>query len=156
VELKKLAALGGALVAALATGLLAQAPAEGDAKLPEGQGKELVESICSFCHPPTYPLRKRLTEPEWRRLVIGMLQEEEVTQAEKDSIVAYLAKALPKRVNVNKGSAEELVLVLEVTPAQAAAMVAWRAGNGGFKSLEDLKKVLGDGKVEGMKGWVEF
>jgi DNA uptake protein ComE-like DNA-binding protein len=156
VELKRLAALCGALVAAFATGLLAQAPAEGDAKLPEGQGKELVESICSFCHPPTYPLHKRLTEPQWQRLVIGMLQEEEVTQAEKDSIVAYLAKALPKRVNVNKGSAEELVLVLEVTPAQAAAMVAWRAGNGGFKGLEDLKKVLGEGKVDGMKGWVEF
>ena len=163
-ELKKLAALGGALVLIfaaelffLAAGALAQAPAEGDAKLPEGQGKELVESICSFCHPPTYPLRKRLTEPEWRRLVIEMLQEEEVTQAEKDSIVAYLAKALPKRVNVNKGSAEELVLVLEVTPAQAAAMVAWRAGNGGFKILEDLKKVLGEGgKVEGMREWVEF
>ena len=145
----------------LAAGVGAQAPqgeSTAEPKLPDGEGKELVESICSFCHPPTYPLRKRMTEPEWRLLVIEMLQEEEVTQQEKDSIVAYLAKALPKRVNVNKGSEQELVLVLEVTPAQAAAIVGYRLGSGGFKSIEDLKKVPGvdGGKVEGMKERVEF
>ena len=142
----------------LALAAWAQAPEAAEAKLPEGQGKELVESICSFCHPPTYPLRKRLTEPEWRRLVIEMLQEEEVTQQEKDAIVAYLAKALPGKVNVNRGTAQELQLVLEVTPAQAAAIVAYRTGSAGFKSIEDLKKVPGvDGeKVEAVKERVEL
>jgi len=99
-----------------------------------------------------------MTEPEWRRLVIEMLQEEEVTQQEKDTIVAYLAKALPKRVNVNKGSEQDLQLVLEVTPTQAAAIIAYRQSNGGFKSIDDVKKVPGvdGGKVEGMKERVEF
>jgi len=155
VDLRQFAAVSGLILAA---GLLvAQAP-EAEPKLPEGQGKELVESICSFCHPPTYPLRKRMTELEWRRLVTEMLQEEDVTQQEKDSIVAYLAKALPKRVNVNKGTEQELVLVLEVTPEQAAAIVAYRKGNGGFKTIDDLKKIPGmdGGKVDGMKERIEF
>ena len=151
-----------AIFSILAPGLVAlavwaQAP-EAEPKLPEGEGKALVEAICSFCHPPPYPLRKRLTEPEWRLLVIEMLQEEEVTQQEKDSIVAYLAKALPKRVNVNKGTQQDLQLVLEVTPAEAAAIVGYRLGNGGFKTIEDLKKVPGvdAGKLDGMRERVEF
>ena len=141
----------------LAFALCAQAPEPAEQKLPEGQGKELVELICSFCHPPTYPLRKRLTQPEWQRLVIEMLQEEEVSQQEKDAIVAYLAKALPKKVNVNRGSEQDLQLVLEITPAQAAAILRARPA-GGFKTIEDLKKVPGiDGaKLEAMKDRLEF
>ena len=81
-----------------------------------------------------------------------MLQEEEVTQQEKDTIVAYLAKALPKKVNVNKGSAQDLQLVLEITPAQAAALIAARP----FKAVEDLRKLVDSSKLESEKDRLEF
>ena len=54
----------------------------------------------------------------------------------------YLAKNFGQ-VNVNKGPASELASVLEISDAQAQAIIKYRTEHGDFKSVDDLKKVPG-------------
>ena len=70
------------------------APAQ---SLPDGPGKELVEVICTSCHSTERIVSKRMTKAEWQAKVLEMLQEEpDVTQAERDQIVEYLARNFPQ------------------------------------------------------------
>jgi virginiamycin B lyase len=67
--------------------------------LPEGQGKELVEAVCTACHTLERVVAKRATKAEWQDKVLEMLQEDpDITQQERDQIVEYLAKAFPPKV----------------------------------------------------------
>jgi competence protein ComEA len=77
-------------------------------------------------------------------------------------ILDYLAKnygadEVP-RVNVNKATAIELESGLSLRRSQAAAVLAYRAKNGPFKSLEDLKKVplIDPEKIEAKKDRIAF
>jgi competence protein ComEA len=132
--------------------------------LPEGQGKELVEVICSSCHSTERIAAKRWTKPQWQDKVLEMLQEEtDVTQAEKDRIVEYLAKSFPaqidiKKINVNNAAAKDLETGMELSAENAAAIVRYREQNGAFKTIDDLKKVPGvdAAKIEAKKDRLEF
>jgi competence protein ComEA len=48
-------------------------------------------------------------------------------------------------VNINSASVAELDAVKGISPAKAKAIVDYRAKNGPFKSLDDLKSVKGFG-----------
>jgi competence protein ComEA len=127
--------------------------------LPEGQGKELVEVICSSCHSTERIAAQHKTKSEWQDKVLEMLQEEtDVTQAERDKIVEYLAKSFPAKVNVNTAAPKEIESVLELSPENAAAIVRYREQNGAFKTIEDLKKVPGvdAAKIEARKDRLQF
>jgi len=64
--------------------------------LPEGEGKDLVEAVCTACHDATNFTTKHMTKPQWQAKVLEMLQEcPDVTQAEREKIVDYLAKNFP-------------------------------------------------------------
>lgn len=62
---------------------------------------------------------------------------------EWEPVVAYLTKNFGPKVNVNKGTAQEIAAGLELSLAEAEAIVAYRAANGAFKELKDLQKVPG-------------
>jgi competence ComEA-like helix-hairpin-helix protein len=128
--------------------------------LPEGPGKELVEVICSSCHSTERIAAQHKTGTEWQDKVLEMLQEEpDVTQAERDQIVAYLAKSFPvKKINVNTAASKDLEAALEVSPAAAAAIVHYREQNGSFKTIGDLEKVPGldASTIEAKKDSLEF
>jgi competence protein ComEA len=127
--------------------------------LPEGQGKELVEVICSSCHSTERIAAQHKTKPQWQDKVLEMLQEEtDVTQAEKDKIVEYLATRFPARINVNTASSKDIETALDLSPEIAAAIVRYREQHGAFKTTEDLKKVPGvDGaRIEAKKDRLEF
>jgi competence protein ComEA len=127
--------------------------------LPEGQGKELVEVICSSCHSTERIATQHKTKPQWQDKVLEMLQEEtDVTQAEKDKIVEYLARSFPARINVNTASPAEIETSLELSPENATAIVRYREQHGAFKTVEDLKKVPGvdAAKIEAQKDRLEF
>jgi competence protein ComEA len=127
--------------------------------LPEGSGKDLVEVICSSCHSTERIVDKRWTRLQWQDKVLEMLQEEpDVTQAERNQIVDYLAKSFPARVNVNTAAAKDIETGLELSAEDAAAIVRYRERNGGFKTIGDLKKVPGvdAAKIEAEKDRVEF
>ena len=48
-------------------------------------------------------------------------------------------------ISLNRGSQAELETLPGVGPTLAARMIDWRTTNGGFKSVDDLKKVSGIG-----------
>jgi competence protein ComEA len=125
---------------------------------PEGAGKETFESVCSLCHDPSHVVGKQWTKAEWKAKVLEMLQEEtDVSQADRDSIVEYLAMNFPKKVNVNKALAKELAAVLDLSAKDAEAIVQHRE-KVSFKTADDLKKVPGidTAKIEASKARLEF
>ena len=132
--------------------------------LPDGPGKELVEVICSACHPTDHVVGKQWTKPEWQNKVLEMLQEEaDVTQPERDTIIFYLTRNFGKpgvtpKTNVNQAAAKELELELEISSKSAESIVRYREEKGAFKTLADLKKVPGldAAKIEARKDRLEF
>ena len=124
---------------------LARIPAaQGQDDLPEGKGKDVVDQICGSCH-ETYFIfsHGRTTKQNWYSLVDDMTSRgtaatEEQVQTVKDYLVKYFGQ-----VNVNKAPSAEIASVLEITPSQADAIVAYKTDHGAFKNLSDLKKVPG-------------
>jgi competence protein ComEA len=142
-----------------AAGVCAATVRAQEESFPEAPGRDTFQAVCSVCHMPSKVLDKQWTRAEWKDKVLEMLQEEpDVTEMEREQIVEYLTRNFGKRVNVNKAAAKEIEAGLEITAKDAAAIVAYRESNGGFKSLDDLKKVPGlDGRlVELNKRRVEF
>ena len=129
-----------------------------DYKLPNGQGKALVEKICAKCHDLESVVRARNTREGWEMVVDEMIARgAEGTDQEMDQIVDYLATYFAK-VNVNKATADELIEALAVSKETASAIVAYREKNGPFKEWNDLQKVPGLDlkKIEDKKGRIVF
>jgi competence protein ComEA len=130
-----------------------------DEGFPEAPGREVFEAVCSACHMPTKVQDKQWTRAQWKDKVLEMLQEEpDVSDMEREQIVDYLSRNFAKKVNVNKAVAGEIAATLEIPAKDAAAIVAYREAQGGFKSPDDLKKVPGlDARVvESNKRRLEF
>lgn len=62
---------------------------------------------------------------------------------EWEPVVAYLTKNFGPKVNVNKSTAQEMSAGLQLSTAEAEAIVAYRTANGAFKEIKDLEKVPG-------------
>jgi competence protein ComEA len=142
-------------------GLALWACAAAAQKLPDNPGRELFETICTECHTTDRVVGQQKTRAEWQLKVTEMLQEDQdVTQAERDTIVNYLAASFPKpgKVNVNKAAGKQLETILDLTARDAEAIVRYRQEKGAFKTLDDLKKVPGvdAAKIEASKDHVEF
>ena len=57
------------------------------------KGKDLIDSVCFWCHEPELMETKRLSKPQWSALIRGMIYEgAPVTEEEFGWIVEYLAK----------------------------------------------------------------
>jgi len=111
--------------------------------LPEGKGKDLVEQVCGACHGTDLVSSRRATKQGWSYIVDDMVSRgASATNEQVAQINEYLTKYLGQ-VNVNKGSSTELASILEITSAQADAIVKYRTDHGDFKSVDDLKKVPG-------------
>ena len=94
---KNLRAFGGALLWTLAIIVASVLPAQGQSMLPEGKGKETVESVCSECHGLKQITEKRLTRDEWKELVNKMIENGAVIPPDDlDTVIDYLAKNFPK------------------------------------------------------------
>lgn len=83
---------GALLIGALASpGLQAQSP--DPAGFAPGPGVETVQTRCAACHPATMITSKRFTAEKWGEVVDQMISKgAQVTDADYDVIVAYLAK----------------------------------------------------------------
>ena len=111
--------------------------------LPEGKGKDVLESVCGACHGTDLVASRRATKQGWSYIVDDMVSRgASATNEQIATINEYLAKNLGQ-VNVNKGPSEEIASVLEITSAQADAIVKYRTDHGDFKTVDDLKKVPG-------------
>jgi mono/diheme cytochrome c family protein len=68
------------------------------AKLPPGEGRDLVIRTCSKCHDPSNAAAEDLDGPGWKLLVDQMASNgANATDAEFAEIVAYLTKAFPAK-----------------------------------------------------------
>ena len=64
--------------------------------LPAGEGRELMIRVCGQCHSPDSAADQQLDAKGWKDLVNDMASKgADVTDAEVDQIVNYLAKAFP-------------------------------------------------------------
>ena len=122
---------------------LAQAPMAQAQDLPEGKGKDVVEEVCGACHGTDLVSSRRATKEGWSYIVDDMVSRgASATNDQIKTINDYLAKNFGQ-VNVNKAASDEIARVLEVTPAQADAIVKYRMDHGDFKTLDDVNKVPG-------------
>src|SRR5258708_30658905 len=122
--------------------------------LPTGRGKAIVQRNCAGCHALKVITSKRASKEQWSTLVDQMVSRgADVSDDEIDILVEYLAEnfgatkgpattrknhARTKVVNVNKDTATELTGALNLTPTDAAAIVAYRDAQGNFKACTDL------------------
>jgi len=123
--------------------LLSQPAAARAQDLPEGKGKDLVDQICGSCHGTDLVSARRATKEGWGYIVDDMVSRG--ASASNDQIATikeYLSNNFGQ-VNVNKAESAEIAKVLEITPAQADAIVKYRADHGPYKSVDDLKKAPG-------------
>ena len=133
------------------------------AQLPEGTGREETERLCKGCHDVARSVSKRQDRDGWqvtlnKMAALGM----KATDQELAVILDYLAKHFPADetppLNINQATAIELESRLSLRRSQAAAIIAYRAKNGKFKSIEHLKKVPGVDaeKIEAKKDRITF
>lgn len=131
--------------------------------LPDGPGKDELVRACSKCHSPNLVIAKGQDRQGWEDTITKMAGLGAVgTDAEFTDIVDYLVKNFPApssaKLNVNKATASELQASLTLTPAESAAVVAYRSKNGDFKVMDDLKKVpqVNAAKFEAKKDLITF
>lgn len=73
-----------------------------EVKLPEGDGKQLVDRVCSACHGIEIAVGERHDRDGWQKVVDSMANRgADATDAELKTIVDYLTKYFgPKPSNV--------------------------------------------------------
>lgn len=136
--------------------------AAADSELPDGKGKDVVESTCTDCHSLERIEVQRLNEEGWNGIVREMLENgASINPSDVKVIVAYLTKNFGpdknKRVNINKANANEMAAALQLTSSEADAIVQHRMRHGSFKDLNELKTVNGlADKIESKKALIEF
>lgn len=118
--------------------------AQNDALLPEGKGRESVENACTVCHTPDRIMQQALTADQWRSEVRTMIENgASLNDNEWEPVIAYLTRNFGPKVDINKSSAREIADSLQLTTAEAEAIVAFRSANGPFKEINDVKKIPG-------------
>jgi competence protein ComEA len=122
-------------------------------KLPEAPGKAVVVMVCTNCHDSSLMTDAPRTIDGWVDVMylmkdFGATMTEEQSKTVTDYLVTNLAL-----VEVNKAEAAHLQLVLGVNETVAKDVVAYRDKQGGFKTIDDLKKAPGldAAKVDALK-----
>ena len=133
------------------------------AQLPDGPGRAETEKLCKQCHELARSVSLRQDRDGWNTTITKMTAfGMKGTESDFALVLDYLVKNFPAeevpRVNVNKASAIELESGLTLRRSEAAAIIAYRAKNGSFKGLEDLKAVpkLDVAKIEAKKDRITF
>lgn len=119
-----------------------------DELLPPGNGRETVTTACVECHGLKTVVNGRKDRAGWQKAVDDMIQRgAPVFPEEIDPLTSYLAKAfpldMPKLVNANTATLEELSKLPGVTPEIAKRVVEARARVGSFRSGEELRQAAG-------------
>jgi competence protein ComEA len=133
------------------------------AQLPDGAGKEETQRVCKGCHELERSVSPRQDRDGWQATMDKMVAlGAEPTEKDYNAILDYLVKNYPgeeiPKLNVNKATAIELESRLTLPRSQAAAIIEYRAKNGVFKSIDDLKKVPGvdAARIEAKKDRITF
>lgn len=157
-----LVASAAALVLAASTQLTASPaaapPPALQAEMPEGPGRSAALDLCGRCHAPNVLVERLRTTAEWSEVIEKMVGfGAGGTDAQYELLNQYLL-ANSVRLDVNTGTAKELMLVVAIPEEAATAIVNHRTQNGSFKAFEDLAKVPGVdvAKLEARKDRLSF
>ncbi len=151
-------------VAVLATLLALPALLRAQSYLPDGKGKEILDSYCQECHGLDPVIRQSLSAVEWQKVIARMTQKgANLNKADVETLVEYLTayfgpdSAAPK-VDVNRATASELQKTLELQPTEAEALVRYRKSHGKFQGWSDLLKarLVKAEKLEAKKSSITF
>ncbi len=101
----------------------------------------LFNRVCTECHDAARITEPRRMPADWKRLMAQMIDEgASGTDEELQTIYEYLLRHHGK-VFINRATTDELIEVIGLSAADAAAIVAYRTANGDFADLDALKKV---------------
>jgi hypothetical protein len=123
------------------------------ALMPPGNGRGLITVSCTGCHGLRVIVNARRTPAEWSVTLNDMIQRgSPVFPDEIEMMSNYLARSfpatLPKLVNANTASREEMEKLPGMNAEIAARMVDARAKSGAFGNSEAMRRALGMEKTE--------
>jgi competence protein ComEA len=134
-----------------------------NADLPPGPGRAAMIRVCGRCHSPERATSLHQNHYQWEETITKMVKlGAQGSDDEFEAILEYLSKNFareaPGPININKAKAIDLEAGLLLRRSQAEEVVQYRAQNGDFKSLDDLKKVPGIDfqKIEARKSRIVF
>jgi mono/diheme cytochrome c family protein len=128
-------------------------------EIPAGAGKDTVERVCTACHDLGAVVPISGNKDIWQSIVDDMrTRGADGTDDDFKTIVTYLTKYLGPPVNVNTAAAKDIETQLDLTTAEAAAIVTYRTANTKIKDWDDLTKVPGVDlkKIEPLKKRIKF
>ena len=120
--------------------VMAPARQAGAEALPDAPGKSVVAKVCTACHGIDYLVPSERTAPVWKDLLDLMKSYgAEATDDEWRTIHDYIMVNLAY-LSVNKATADDVAAVFGVSVKIAEEVVAYRDTQGGFTTIDDLKK----------------
>jgi len=125
----------------------------GTDKLPDAPGKPVVVKVCTNCHDSSLMTDAPRTIDGWVDVMYLMKDfGATLTEAESKTVLDYLVTNLAL-VELNKAEGAHLQLVFGVDETVAKEVVAYRDKQGGFKTIDDLKKAPGldAAKIDALK-----
>lgn len=120
--------------------------------LPDGPGKQFILTQCTACHLPDQFTKYHHTPVEWQAIITRMgTRVASATKQDLDQVLQYFVTNYPKieapddpnKVNMNKASAQEIATRLDLTEAEAEAIVDYRETHGDFKEWKDMLIIYG-------------
>ena len=115
--------------------------------LPPGEARQSVLESCSSCHNLKVVVLARKNRAEWGKAINDMIQRgAQLFPEEIEPITNYLVKVcgpdVPKLVNVNTATREELAALPNMKPSLVSQILDARGKTGPFKSGEDLRQAV--------------
>jgi len=113
------------------------------AGLPDGEGRAVVEKLCITCHGLDYIAPSQRTVRNWLETIelmksFGAEATDEQWKTVTDYLVGYVAY-----LQANKATADEFAMLFRIDDKAAQGVVSYREKQGGFKTVDDLKKAPG-------------
>jgi len=131
--------LAGATLTALSA-IALSAPQQDAAKDPAA---ETFAAVCSKCHTPERILAIRRTKTQWEEVLDKMTKiGAQITDDNYDTLMDYLLRRYGK-ININRGESKDIAIVVNISAADADAIVKYRTDHGDFADFEALSKVPG-------------
>jgi len=132
---------------ALLTLAVAPASARAQGQLPEGEGKAVVQKLCSTCHPAERGASVRLTREGWqdvmtRMVGLGLKGTDEELTAALEYLATHFKGEAAAPLNLNRATPVQLQSVVGLLRKESAVLIAHRTKTP-CKTLEDLKAVAG-------------
>lgn len=115
-------------------------------EFPPGDGRETTLRICGKCHSPTIVLAYGQKREGWEKTITKMVRlgavgsDEDFTDI-ADYLTAHFPPSAIPKIFVNKATDQQFANILGISIDDAKAIIAYREKVGGFKSIDDLKRV---------------